>query len=264
MAAALEIKESYRLDDLVRIVEILRAPNGCPWDREQNHHSMRKNFIEEVYEAVEAIDTDDTALLREELGDVLLQIVFHAGMEQEVGSFSFDDVCDGICKKLIRRHPHVFGDVVANDSKEAFNSWEAVKREEKGHRNAASVIDSVSQALPALMRADKIGARAAKAGFDHECFEDAFDHLKSEICELQEAIAGNDAKAVEDELGDVLFAVVNIARHKELDPEHALSLATDKFSRRFRKVEAMAAEREIDMKTTGMNVLDSLWEEAKK
>ena len=259
-----EIKKSYKIYDLVEIIKKLRAPDGCPWDREQNHHSIRKNFIEEVYEAVEAIDTEDTALLKEELGDVLLQVVFHVCMEQEVGGFSFDDVCDGICKKLVRRHPHVFGDVIADNSEDAFSSWEAAKREEKGHKTSSSVMDSVSRALPALMRAEKIAARARKAGFDYDHANEALFDLKSEVCELEEALAEDNFAAIEDELGDVFFAAVNVARHKNIDPEQALTAATDKFSVRFRKIEAMAAERGIDVKTADMNLLNGLWKEAKK
>ena len=161
-----EIKDCYKFDDLLRIMEILRAPDGCMWDREQDHHSIRRNFIEETYEVCEAIDDEDTEHMKEELGDVLLQVVFHTQMEKEKGTFDIDDVADGICKKLVFRHPHVFGTVDARDSGQALNTWDAQKREEKGQRTAADTLDSVARSLPALMRAEKIQDKARKAGFD--------------------------------------------------------------------------------------------------
>ena len=258
-----EQKQFYNVDDLVKVIAALREPNGCPWDREQNHHSIRMNFIEEVYEAIEAIDNEDRELLREELGDVLLQVVFHAQMEHEVGGFSFNDVCNDVCQKMIRRHPHVFGDVVANDSDEALSSWEAAKCKEKGQQNAASTLSSVSRSLPALMRAEKVGGRAAKAGFDYDHASEALDDLKIEVTELEEALAGGDISAIEDELGDVFFAAVNVARLNKLNPELVLTHAVDKFSQRFAIVEQLANERGIDMKSAGMNELNSLWKEAK-
>lgn len=256
-------KETYDFDDLVEIVTLLRAPGGCPWDREQTHQSIRKNFIEEVYEAVEAIDTNDTDLLREELGDVLLQIALHCEMEREAGSFDIHDVCDELCKKLITRHPHVFGDVSASDSEQALASWDAVKMKTKSQTTYAEAMRSVSKALPSLMRAEKVQKKAAKVGFDWDGAEDAMTKLNEECHELTVAIElGNRENQVE-EIGDVLFTVVNVARLLGIDSERAMELACEKFINRFGIVEALAAERGVDMKEASLSQLDSLWEEVK-
>ena len=232
-------KENYNFNDLVEIVKILRAPDGCPWDREQTHKSIRSNFIEETYEAVEAIDTDDLDLLKEELGDVLLQVALHAEIESEQGTFDINDVCDGICKKLIIRHPHVFGDVNADTTEKVLKNWDAIKMKTKSQKTQTQAILSVSKALPSLMRSTKIQQKAAKVGFDWENVNQR------------------------EELGDVLFSAVNVARFLNIDSEHALYDACDKFTDRFSPVEKLANEREIDMKTAPLSVLDSLWDEVK-
>lgn len=170
-------KENYNFNDLVEIVKILRAPDGCPWDREQTHKSIRSNFIEETYEAVEAIDTDDLDLLKEELGDVLLQVALHAEIESEQGTFDINDVCDGICKKLIIRHPHVFGDVNADTTEKVLKNWDAIKMKTKSQKTQTQAILSVSKALPSLMRSTKIQQKAAKVGFDWENVNGALDKL---------------------------------------------------------------------------------------
>lgn len=178
-------KENYNFNDLVEIVKILRAPDGCPWDREQTHKSIRSNFIEETYEAVEAIDTDDLDLLKEELGDVLLQVALHAEIESEQGTFDINDVCDGICKKLIIRHPHVFGDVNADTTEQVLKNWDAIKMKTKSQKTQTQAILSVSKALPSLMRSTKIQQKAAKVGFDWENVNGALDKLLKNVKSLK-------------------------------------------------------------------------------
>lgn len=256
-------KQNYNFNDLVEIVKILRSPGGCPWDREQTHKSIRSNFIEETYEAIEAIDTDDTELLKEELGDVLLQVALHSEIESEKNSFNIEDVCDGVCKKLITRHPHVFGTVVANNTEEALQSWDAVKMKTKSQKSQAEAMQSVSKALPSLMRSTKIQQKAAKTGFDWASAEGALEKLYEECHELKAAILSDDEENQREELGDVLFSAVNVARLLNLDSEHALYDACDKFTDRFSKVEALAKERNIDMKSAPLSQLDSLWDEVK-
>ena len=256
-------KSEYKFEDLVEIVKILRSPGGCPWDREQTHKSIRSNFIEETYEAVEAIDTDDEALLKEELGDVLLQVALHSEIESEKGTFNIDDVCDGICKKLIIRHPHVFGNVDADTTEQVLKNWDAIKMQTKSQKTQTQAMDSVSKALPSLMRSSKVQQKAAKVGFDWEKPEDALDKLFEECQELKEAISNNDTENQREELGDVLFSAVNVARLLNIDSEHALYDACDKFISRFSKVEALANERGIDMKKASLSELDSLWDEVK-
>ena len=259
-----EFKENYGIEDLLRIMEILRGPGGCPWDAEQNHESIKKSFIEETYEVIEAINKKDKDLLQEELGDVLLQVVFHAEMEKEIGSFDFSDVADGICKKLIERHPHVFGKVKVNGTDEVLSNWDDIKRKSKGQKTQGSSMMKVPRELPALMRAQKIQSKAKKAGFDWDDMSGAFDALESEIKELKEAVRLKNSDAIEDEFGDVLFSCVNIARFIDVDSEEALTRANDKFMSRFLVVEKLAEERNIDMKCTPIEELDKLWDEAKK
>lgn len=256
-------KENYKFNDLIEIVKILRSPSGCPWDREQTHKSIRSNFIEETYEAVEAIDTDDKELLKEELGDVLLQVVLHSEIESEEKGFTIDDVCDGICKKLIIRHPHVFGSVDADTTEQVLKNWDAIKMKTKSQKSQTQAMNSVSRALPSLMRSAKIQQKAAKSGFDWKSVDGALDKLFEECGELKNAIEANDAENQREELGDVLFSAVNVSRFLGIDSEHALYDACDKFTDRFSKVENLAAERGIDMKTASISELDSLWDEVK-
>lgn len=256
-------KSEYNFNDLVEIVKILRSPNGCPWDREQTHKSIRSNFIEETYEAIEAIDTEDTELLKEELGDVLLQVALHAEMESEINSFTIDDVCDGICKKLIIRHPHVFGDVNADTTDQVLKNWDAIKMQTKSQKSQTQAMNSVSKALPSLMRSTKIQQKAAKVGFDWENVDGAMEKLFEECKELKTAIDNDDKDNQREELGDVLFSAVNVARFLGVDSEHALYDACDKFTDRFSMVERLANERGIDMKTASLSELDSLWDEVK-
>ena len=258
-----ERKSKYDFYDLVEIMKILRSPDGCPWDRVQTHESIRADFIEETYEAIEAIDTKDTALLREELGDVMLQVVFHSTIEEENGGFDINDVCDEVCKKLIIRHPHVFADTIADTPDEVLKNWDIIKMQTKSQKSQSEVLGSVSKALPALMYSQKIQKKAAKVGFDFEKTEDALSKVSEELAELKTAIDNNDAENMSEELGDLLFSVVNVARFIKVDSEKALYDATLKFTDRFGKVEALCVDRGIDMTTAPMSVLDSLWDEVK-
>ncbi len=257
-------KEKYNIEDLLTIMRLLRSEDGCPWDREQTHQSIRKNLIEETYEAAEAIDREDMPLLKEELGDVLLQVVFHARMEEEKGNFSFDDVADGICKKLIVRHPHIFADVTADNAEQVLANWDSIKKKEKGQQTAAETLAAVSSALPALMRAQKVQQRAARAGFDYDETGQAMADLESEVRELKEALASDDSTAVEEELGDLIFAAVNVARFSKTDAEEALSRSTEKFMRRFERVEQLAGEEKLDLKEAPLDELNRLWKRAKE
>jgi tetrapyrrole methylase family protein/MazG family protein len=259
-----EIKDRYTYEDLLKIITALRAPDGCPWDREQTHESIKSNFIEETYEVIEAINKNSPEMMREELGDVLLQVALHAEMESEKGNFDFDDVIHDIVYKLVIRHPHVFGDVKAENGEEALASWDNAKEKSKGGRTASEAIDSIPRELPALMRAQKVQKKAAKAGFDWDNCDGAFDKLDEEIKELKIAMEHGDKAEIEDEFGDVLFSAVNISRFLKVDSEEALTGATEKFIARFKEVERLAAESGTDMKDASIEELDKLWDKAKK
>lgn len=256
-----QYKDSYGVKDLEEIVRLLRAPGGCPWDAEQTHQSIRRNFLEEAYEAVEAIDEGSPEHLKEELGDVLLQVVFHALMEQEAGRFDLDAVADGICKKLIFRHPHVFGTAAADTSEEVLVNWEALKRQEKGQQTTADAMDAVARSLPALWRADKLQSKAAKAGFEFAGVSGALDKLDEETRELREAVERG--TNFSEELGDVLFAAVKAGRFLNVDPEDALNATCEKFIARFRRVEEACAARGAEMSSLPLDELTRLWNEAK-
>ena len=254
-------KETYGLKDLEDIVSILRAPGGCPWDGEQTHESLRRGLMEESCEVVEAINEQDPEHLKEELGDVLLQVVFHADIEREAGRFDLDAVADGICKKLIFRHPHVFGDVSVSGSDEVLVNWDELKREEKHQETYTDTLTSVARSLPALWRAEKVQKKAKKAGFDWDDWSGAVDKLAEELGELREAI--DLGTNVTEELGDLMFAAVNVSRFVDADPEVCLNAATEKFISRFAKVEALSRAQGKDMKEMTLTELDKLWERAK-
>jgi tetrapyrrole methylase family protein/MazG family protein len=247
--------DAFTFDDLVELMAFLRAPGGCPWDAAQSHESIRRNFIEEVYEAVEAIDNKDVPLLKEELGDVLLQVVFHAQICAEAGEFDMGDVCTGIVKKLIRRHPDLFP--VSPDLQG--KSWDEIKQAEKRLTSGSKDAAQVARSLPALIYADKVQTRVARTGFDWPDAEMAMNKVEEEAAELRQALTDN--TNVEEELGDLLFAAVNVARLRGLDPEETLMRATDKFRRRFAKVEEAAGD-----KLAGMDIdeLIALWKRAKE
>ena len=255
-----ERKERYGFEDLLQIMKILRAPDGCMWDREQDHHSIRRNFIEETYEAVEASDNEDSELLKEELGDVLLQVVFHAEIESEKNVFDIGDVTDGICKKLIFRHPHIFSETQVSSTGEILENWEHLKQAEKHQRTAADTLDSVARSLPALIRADKVLTKAAKAGFDWESVDDALGKVREELQELEEAVhQGNNAA---EELGDLLLAAAGVARFIGCDPEQSTVQSCEKFISRFRQVETLSEGRPLGELT--LDELTALWQQAKK
>lgn len=264
MAVDFEIKDNYDVNDLIQLVTVLRSPGGCPWDREQTHESIKKNFIEETYEVIEAINKEDADGLKEELGDVLLQVALHAEMEREKGVFDFNDVANDICKKLVVRHPHVFGDVVAKNEEEALDNWDAVKQKTKGLKSKSESMQKVPKELPALMRAQKVQSKARKCGFDWNDSEGAFDKLNEEINELKIALAEGNKADIEEEFGDVLFSCVNISRFLDVDSEEALTLATNKFIDRFTLVEQLANDTGVDMKNSSIEELDLLWDKAKE
>ena len=254
-------KTEYRFDDLCKIMQVLRSEEGCPWDREQTHKTIRSNFIEETYEVIEAIDTDDPELLREELGDVMLQVVFHARMEEEDGGFNIDDVCSDICKKLIHRHPHVFGDVEVGNSKEVLEVWNAIKNDEKQRVTMTDKLKAIPPMLPALMRAEKVGKKAKC--FDFTDTESVRAKLSEELAEVDAAVASGDREAVEEEIGDLLLTVTSLARKLEIDSELALTKATEKFISRFEILEKATVERGVDINTASMIELDKIWDEIK-
>ena len=247
------------LKELIEVMAMLRSENGCQWDREQTHQSLRPNMIEEAYEAVDAIDSNDMKHLKEELGDVLLQVVLHSQIASEAGSFNIDDVAQGIKEKLIRRHPHVFGDVEVSSTEEILENWEQIKKQEKSHRT--SVMDGISKSQSALMSAQKISKKAVKVGFEWDCEKTLYDCLYSEIDEFKEACQGSDSEHIEEEMGDILFSVVNLARWNKLDAEQALLKANKKFIKRFKKMEELATK---SFEEYSFQEFDELWNQAKR
>ncbi|MDL2323724.1 nucleoside triphosphate pyrophosphohydrolase [Ruminococcaceae bacterium OttesenSCG-928-A16] len=257
-----ERKDHYDMQDLLRIVQVLRAPGGCPWDQAQTHQSIRANLIEETYEVADAIDEQDAALLCEELGDLLLQIVLHTQMEQEAGTFTFADVCDGICKKLVYRHPHVFGSVQVNSAAQVTQNWEVLKNAEKGRLTAADRLESVPISLPALMRTVKLQKRADDFGFGYPEAAIALADLKSEVAELEEALAKGEN--IPHEIGDVLFSAANVARLTGQDAEEALTHCNSRFTARVKMVEQLAESKGHTLQELNPEQRDILWKEAKQ
>ena len=258
--------EGHYFDEIVGLIERLRAPGGCPWDRKQTLGDLRAYITEEAYELAEAITEGDMGKVREESGDLLLQVVFVASLAREQGAFEMRDVVRTVCDKLIRRHPHVFGDVVAEDSDAVLKNWEAIKQEErKGRKEDLSVLAGVPAGLPPLLKAHRMQGKAAHVGFDWPRGDAAplFAKLDEEAAELREVVEHGDAASVEDELGDLLFMAVNLARHLDVNPDAALSRACAKFAGRFRRVEEEAAERGLRLEDCSPEELDALWERAK-
>ena len=250
------------LEKLLLLMARLRGPEGCPWDREQTMSSLRPFILEEAYELVEAINGGETESIREELGDLLLEVVFVNQIAAERKLFGMDEVIRGIHDKLVRRHPHVFETERVSTADRALERWEEIKEREKEKRG--SVLDGVPRSLAALARAQKISSRAAKVGFDWKSAEDVKAKLDEELVELNQAVASGSPAAVEEEMGDILFALVNLARHLEVDAEVALSAAIEKFSERFRYLESALQAQGRTVSDTGMEELDRLWEEAKR
>jgi MazG family protein len=264
-----------RFERLVEIMATLRGPEGCPWDREQDLDSLRPMLIEEVYEVIDAVDSRDFPGLAEELGDLLLHVVFHARLAEEDGRFTIDDVLGGISEKLVRRHPHVFGDDPASTSEEVLRSWEEIKKKEKadaGRNRSGSLLDLVPSKLPALLEAHKISAKVARVGFEWATVDDVFAKLEEEIAELREAIATSPASGVsetyrggnvEEELGDAFFVLVNIACHLGVDSESALKGSNRKFRERWRRVEDALTKDGSDIEAASSEQMEVEWQKAK-
>lgn len=252
-------KESYDLRDFVALVSYLRSPNGCPWDQVQTHESIRRNFLEETYEACEAIDAGDLVHMREELGDVLMQVLFHTDIEREAGHFDIDDVADAACKKLVYRHPHVF----RRDEPDA-PDWDTMKQRERAQTTTAEAMDSVARSLPALWRCDKIQSKAAKTGFEWPDVHAALDKVDEEARELRAAVATGNTEAIGDELGDLLFAAVKVARFAGIDPEQAAHAACEKFIRRFAAMETVAANDGTALEQCTLEQMLTRWQQAKQ
>lgn len=230
-------KDHYDIDDLCEIMKILRGENGCAWDKEQDHQSIRMNVLEEAYEVMEAIDADEPELLKEELGDLLLQVVFHAQMENEADTFDFDDVCDGICKKLIYRHPHVFGNIHVENSAEVLKNWDSLKSKSKGEETASERLQSVPKLLPALMRGDKICKRAVNAGLKGVSADFALRNLKGQVAQLEEAMKTSNDGEIENKIGEILLACCNLSNIYKKDSEKGLTTALNRFIMQFRELE---------------------------
>ena len=259
-----QCKRRYDWEDFLRIMRLLRSPGGCPWDAEQTHQSIRRNFLEETYEALDALDRDDPVDMCEELGDVLMQVVFHATIEEERGRFTMADVVDGVAQKMVYRHHHVFGTVHVDNSDQVLVNWEKLKRTEKGQASTADAIEAVPHTLPALWRAEKVQKKAAKAGFDWDDPLRALDKLEEEVRELRAAMEAGKAPdaphGIREELGDVLFMAAKLGQMTGTDPEDALHRSCDKFDSRFRFVEESADKPLSDC---GEAELLALWREAK-
>lgn len=252
-------KKYKNLEELIDVVAKLRAPDGCPWDREQTHTSLRPNMLEEAYEAVDAIDENNMAHLREELGDVLLQVLLHSQIASESNEFTLDDVAKELKEKLIHRHPHVFGTAKINNADDVLKTWDKLKSEEKTERKSA--MDGLSRSQAALISAQKISKRAVKTGFEWTNEESLYDCVMSEIEEFKEAEIEKDKNHMEEEMGDILFAIVNLARWNKIDAEQALLKANKKFEKRFRKMEDLATKPLNDY---SFEEFDNLWKQAKK
>lgn len=256
--------EKYNVDDLIEIVKRLRAPDGCPWDKVQTHQSIRKDFIEEVYEAVEAIDENDTDHLREELGDVLFQVVFHSVIESEQGHFDLTDITDEVSRKMIIRHPHVFGTVEVENTDEVLSNWDAIKMQTHSQSKVSQTMDSVSKTLPSLMRAEKLVKKAARGGVVCESREDAFRNIDEKLCMLKKVSDEEDQSQYENALGELLFSVANLSEILKTDSEQSLYKTCDAFIGQFKQYEKAADEKGLDIQDSDTKVTNQLWKEINK
>ena len=257
------LKEKYSFNDLLHVMERLRAENGCPWDREQTHESLKIYMIEETYEVLEALDAGDMKKFCNELGDLLLQIVFHAQIAKENNVFDIDDVTTEICQKLISRHTHIFGDAKADSAEQVIENWEAIKKKEKQIKSQAGVLKDVPSNLPALMRSYKVQQKAAQVGFDWDDIEDVFGKVDEEIQELRDVYRSKNVERITDELGDALFALVNLSRFLRIQPELALTGTINKFIGRFEYIEQQSAKEGRKLEDMTLAEMDVLWNEAK-
>lgn len=258
------LKENYNFSDLLEIMRILRAENGCPWDREQTHESLKQYLLEETYEVMEVIDKNDPQKLCEELGDVLLQVIFHAQIASENGYFNINDVIDGISKKMVSRHVHVFGNDKCNTANDVVELWEKLKKKEKGNITHTNVLQAIPTNLPALIRAYKVQHKAALVGFDWDNIEDVINKVHEEIEELSQVYNTNEKEKASEEIGDSIFALVNLARFLDIHPEFCLTSTTEKFIRRFNYIEEEATKKGRKLEDMTLAEMDSLWNEAKK
>ena len=256
-------KESYDLRDFIALIDYLRSPKGCPWDREQTHESIRRNVLEEAYEVCEAIDEGSPEHLCEELGDLLMQVILHVSKAKDEGGFDKVDIAEMACKKLVHRHPHVFGAVAADTPEKVLENWDAIKRADRAQQTAASAMDGVSHGLPGLMRSEKIQNKAAKLGFDWPAVGGAMDKLREEVGELQEGIDAGDVENIKEELGDVLFSAVNVARFYKLDSEELMHAACGKFIRRFRYVEEGAAKLGRRLEDMSLEEMEEIYQQGR-
>ena len=257
-------KDKYDLNDFIHIIDVLRSPGGCPWDIKQTHESLKRNAVEEAYEVCDAIDEGSMEHLREALGDLLMQVIFHASIEKERGGFDLDDVSDEAVKKLVHRHPHVFADVKADTPDEVLANWDAIKRADRGQQSVASAMDGIPRGLPGLMRSEKIQNKAAKVGFDWPEVSGAMDKLREEVGELQEGIDAGDIENIKEELGDVLFSAVNVARFYKLDSEELMHSACAKFIRRFKYLEEHAAEKGMRLEDMSLGQLEEIYQHGRR
>ncbi|MFA5928885.1 MAG: nucleoside triphosphate pyrophosphohydrolase [Candidatus Margulisiibacteriota bacterium] len=257
-------QDNKKIEKLLGIVARLRAPDGCPWDREQTHETLKPYLVEETYEALEAIDHKNYKGLCEELGDILLHVVFHANLAQEEGHFNFDDVVASANNKMIHRHPHVFSDARADTVDDVWRHWEKIKGEEKkAKKEVGSVLENVPKALPSLYRADKLQRRAARIGFDWDNIAGAWEKVYEELQELKEVYEGDDKEKISEEIGDLLFSIVNISRKLNLDAEEALRGSIDKFMKRFHYIEEQTTAKGKDLQKMPLEEMDRLWREGK-
>ncbi len=249
---------------LVETVETLRGPNGCPWDKKQNHNTLKKYLIEECYEVLEAIEHSSSSKLCEELGDVLLQVLIHSEIARQDQDFDISDVCQRLREKLIRRHPHVFGDIAVNGVDEVLKNWEQIKSAEAGYEDRNSILDGIPFHLPALMRANEVAKRASKSGFDWSDISGVINKLQEEIDELKSEMESDNIDRTADEIGDLLFTVANLARFLNIDPEEALRKSVSKFSMRFKTMEQKAFNAGMSLEELSPDELDQAWEETKQ
>lgn len=257
-------EQSNAFQRLVALMATLRGPDGCPWDRKQTPGSLKPFLVEECYEVVDAIEDGSSDKVREELGDLLFQIVFHARIAEEAGQFTIDDVITAIHEKMIRRHPHVFGDDKLSTDKEVLSNWEEIKRKEKGHGDRKSILEGVPKELPSLLRAHRLQERAARVGFDWAHLNEALPKLDEEIAEFKESLKSEDAGKIEEELGDMFFMLVNISRFLGVNPEDALRKTISKFIYRFRSIEERAEQAGRSLNDMTLDEMEKLWQEAKK
>jgi tetrapyrrole methylase family protein / MazG family protein len=257
------LKDKYSFDELVGIMKLLRSENGCPWDKEQTHESLKKYLIEETYEVLETIDIDDKKRLCEELGDLLLQIIFHSRIAEEEGTFDINEVISGISRKMITRHTHIFGTDKAETADDVLVNWEAIKKKEKGLKNQTGVLKDVPSNLPALMRSYKVQQKAAQVGFDWDNIEDVIGKVDEEINELKDVYKSENMEKITDELGDVFFSLVNLSRFLKVQPELALTGTINKFIKRFEYVEQESIKQGKSLENTSLSEMEELWDKAK-